>query len=197
MGSVSAHSPPVEGCQAPLDGVVVWVLYQLIPLLWRGVKLCLTGWLCGFCISNSPPVEGWQAKLDGVVVWVLHQQFLWRGVKLCLTGWLCGFCTSNSPPVEGCQAPLDGGGCVGSVSAHSPPVEGWQAPLDGVVVWVLYQLIPLLWGDSFLSCGAANSPPMERLIPLLWRGGKRSLTGWLCGFCISSFPSCGGVSSSA
>ena len=46
MGSVPANSPPVEannsppseGWQAQPDGVVVWVLYQLIPLLWRGVK---------------------------------------------------------------------------------------------------------------------------------------------------------------
>ena len=51
MGSAPANSPPVEGCQAKLDGVVVWVLYQLIPLLWRGVKRSLTGWLCGFCTS--------------------------------------------------------------------------------------------------------------------------------------------------
>ena len=80
MGFVPANSPPVEGCQAPLDGVVVWVLYQLTPLLWRG---------------NSPPVEGWQAKLDGVVVWVLYQltPLLWRGGKRSLTGWLHHVCT--------------------------------------------------------------------------------------------------------
>ena len=40
--TVSDHSPPVEGCQAPPDGVVVSCLYDLrcrtIPLLWRGVR---------------------------------------------------------------------------------------------------------------------------------------------------------------
>ena len=56
------HSPPVEGWRAKPDGVVVWVLYQLIPLLWRGGGRSPTGWLPRICTSivpnHSPPVEG-------------------------------------------------------------------------------------------------------------------------------------------
>ena len=66
------------------------------------------------------------------------------------------------------------GGCGGSARGNSSPVEGWQAQLDGVVVEVLH--------------GA---------IPLLWRGGRRSLTGWLWRFCTGQFPSCGGVAGAA
>ena len=32
----TANSPPLEGWQAKPDGVVVVVLYQPIPFLWRG-----------------------------------------------------------------------------------------------------------------------------------------------------------------
>ena len=115
----AANSLPVEGCQAPPDGVVASYLHQLIPLLWRGGKRSLTGWLprictrqfpsCGgvasealtgwlwrVCASivsdHSPPVEGCQAPPDGVVAWVLYQliPLLWRGGKRSLTGWLRG-----------------------------------------------------------------------------------------------------------
>ena len=48
---------------------------------------------------------------------------------------------------------------------HSPPVEGWQAEPDGAVASV-------------------------QSIPLLWRGGRRSLMERLRRF--SQFPSCGG-----
>ena len=67
------HSSPVEGCQAPLDGVVASYLHQTIPLLWRGGRRSLTGWLHRGAVEkvsalvHSPPVEGWQAQPDGVV----------------------------------------------------------------------------------------------------------------------------------
>ena len=68
---VPDHSLPVEGCQAPLDGVVASYLHQTIPLLWRGGRRSLTGWLHRICTNivpdHSPPVEGWQAQPDGVV----------------------------------------------------------------------------------------------------------------------------------
>ena len=60
-----------------------------------------------------------------------------------------GSVPANSPPLE---------------AVNSPPLEGCQAPLDGMVVWVLYQLIPLLW-----------------------RGGRRSLTGWFTTACAIKF----------
>ena len=34
--SALVHSPPLEGWQAKPDGVVAKVLYQSIPLLWKG-----------------------------------------------------------------------------------------------------------------------------------------------------------------
>ena len=78
----TTNSPPVEGCQAPLDGVVVACLHQSIPLLWRGVRLRLTGWCTTACApipqtvgANSPPMEGCQAPLDGVVYNRLRPQF--------------------------------------------------------------------------------------------------------------------------
>ena len=37
-----------------------------------------------------------------------------------------------------------------------------------------------------------NSPPLEAAIPLLWRGGRRSLTGWWHHVCTRQFPSTGG-----
>ena len=44
QGAVSVHSPPVEGWQAKLDGVVAAYLHKVqcryIPLLWRG-GLCI------------------------------------------------------------------------------------------------------------------------------------------------------------
>ena len=43
------------------DRVVVEVLHQLIPLLWRGGGRSPTGWLWWFCTNNSLPVEGWRA----------------------------------------------------------------------------------------------------------------------------------------
>ena len=54
---------------------------------------------------------------------------------------------------------------MGSVPANSPPVkannsspsEGWQAKPDGVVVWVLYQLIPLLQRQTIPSFGGVAS----------------------------------------
>ena len=55
-----------------------------------------------------------------------------------------------------------------SAPVNSPPMEGWQAKPDGVVVSCLHQSIPLLW-----------------------RGGRRSLTGWLCRVCTSQFLSYG------
>ena len=157
------NSPPVEGCQAPLDGVVSSYLHKAIPLLRRGVKLRLTGWY-------SPPVEGCQAPPDGVVVWVLHQliPLPWRGVKLRLTGWY-------SPPLEGCQAPLDGvvynrlhPPTPQTIAANSPPAEGCQAPLDGVVYNRLRPQIP----------------QTATAIPFLWRGVKLRLTGWCPRICI-------------
>ena len=68
----------MEGCQALLDGVVVACVYQSIPLLWRGVKLCLTGWY-------SPSMEGCQALLDGVVASCVYQSIplLRRGIDQC------------------------------------------------------------------------------------------------------------------
>ena len=48
---------------------------------------------------------------------------------------------------------------LGAVSVHSPPSEGWQAQPDGVVAKGLHQV----------RC---------RYIPLLRRGGRRSLAGW-------------------
>ncbi len=47
--TVSVHSPPSEGWQAQPDGVVVSYLHRFIPLLWRGVRRSLTGWLCRIC----------------------------------------------------------------------------------------------------------------------------------------------------
>ena len=73
----TSQFPSVEGWQAKPDGVVVSCLHQSIPLLWRGVKLCLTGWWPRICISivlvNSPPAEGCQAPLDGVVAPYLYK----------------------------------------------------------------------------------------------------------------------------
>ena len=52
-------------------------LHKAIPLLWRGGRRSLTGWLWRVCTSivsdHSPPVEGWQAQPDRVVVACLHQ----------------------------------------------------------------------------------------------------------------------------
>ena len=53
-------------------------------------------------------------------------------------------------------------------------MEGCQASPDGVVVAYLHPAIPLLW-----------------------RGGRRSPTGWLRHFCTKQFPSCGGVAGEA
>ena len=134
-----------------------------------------------FAPGNSPPVEGWQAKLDGVVVPFCTRQFPSYGRRMSSTdtlGWLYGFCTrqfpscggGNSPPVEGCQAPLDGVVfCITTKSTktvradNSPPVEGWQAKLDGVVFCITTK----------------STKTVRQIIPLLWRGGRRSLTGWL------------------
>ena len=38
---------------------------------------------------------------------------------------------------------------------------------------------------------------LHQSIPLLWRGGRRSLTGWSQRVCISQFPSSGGVAGEA
>ena len=108
--STIGNPPPVE---------------RLIPLLWRGGKLRLTGW-------HSPPVEGWQAPLDGVVFCVLT--IFTTSQPPCAT---------NSPPVERLIPLLWRGGKLRLnhhptsqplCATNSPPVEGWQAPLDGVVV---------------------------------------------------------------
>ena len=75
--SALVHSPPLEGWQAKPDGVVAKVLYQSIPLLWRGGRRSLTGWWHRVCTNivpdHSSPVEGWQAQPDGVVASCLHQ----------------------------------------------------------------------------------------------------------------------------
>ena len=128
------HSPPVEGWQAKLDGVVVPCLHPAIPLLRRGGRRSLTGWLCRVYTRQFPSCGGEMTSTD-----TLLQSHRVRTRRRSLTGW------------------------------HSPPVEGWQAKLDGVVV-----------------------PCLHPAIPLLWRGGKRSLTGWLCRVCTRQFPSCGG-----
>ena len=167
-----------------LDGVVSSYLHSAIPLLWRGVKLRLTGWCPRICTRQFPSCGGVTStpllqsgsrlprhlRLTGSAI-----PLLWRGVKLRLTGWcpllwrgvklrLTGWCSSL---VEGCQASLDG-------VVLSPPAEGCQAPLDGVV-----------------------SSHLHLAIPLLRRGVKLRLTGWWPRICTWQFPSCGGVSSSA
>ena len=156
--------------------------------------------------SNSPPVEGWQAQPDGVVFpssgGVAGEArrggipLLWRGGGRSLTGW------------------------------YSPPLEGWRAKPDGVVASFLHKSIPLLWRggrhkhfvmhafsnhdvvlhnvtpidllaqSAVLSDGVVASF-LHQPIPLLWRGGRRSLTGWSCHFCTSQFPSSGGVAGEA
>ena len=113
--SAPVNSPPVEGCQAPLDGVVVAGLHQSIPLLWRGVKFRLTGRLCRVCTSqfpscggNSPPVEGrclaqiyWgdciasctrQLRLTG---WFLRTYHLYINQPLCATK-SCNYLSSRN-----------------------------------------------------------------------------------------------------
>ena len=63
---------------------------------------------------------------------------------------------------------------------------------------VLHNVTPidLLAQSAVLSDGVVVSY-LHQSIPLLWRGGRRSLTGWLCRVCISQFPSCGGVAGEA
>ena len=59
---------------------------------------------------------------------------------------------------------------------------------------VLHNVTPLdlLAQVAVLSDGVVASF-LHKSIPLLWRGDKRSLTGWLCHFCTRQFSSCGGV----
>ena len=66
------NSPPVEGWQAKLDGVVVPCLHQAIPLLWRqtipllwrGGKRSLTGWLYRVCTRQFPSCGGKMTSTD-------------------------------------------------------------------------------------------------------------------------------------
>ena len=51
---VPDHSPPVEGWQAPPDGVLWRVCISIVP-------------------DHSPPVEGWQTTPDGMVVACLYK----------------------------------------------------------------------------------------------------------------------------
>ena len=87
---VSVNSPPVEGWQAKLDGVVASYLHLAIPLLWRGGKRSLTGWLPRICTNivpdHSPPVEGW--RRGGVLVSALGNSLPVEGWGRFSTGWL-------------------------------------------------------------------------------------------------------------
>ena len=119
----------------------------------------------------------------------------WFNRRFYLTGWLWHV-LHPAIPFLWMGGRLQPDGVVVAVSApgNSPPVEGWQASLDGVVVAVLHQSIPLLWrGGRLQPDGVVAWRYLHPAIPLLWRGGRLRLTGWLWRFCISQFPSCGGV----
>ena len=51
-------------------------------------------------------------------------------------------------------------------------------------------------GQSAFLIIRLNALCLHQSIPLLWRGGRRSLTGWLHHVCTSQFPSCEGEMSS-
>ena len=167
--SAPGNSPPAEGCQAPLDGVVSSYLHPAIPLLRRGVKL----------------------RLDGVVSSYLHPAIplLWRGGKLCLTGWCpdvsatfqqfpsCGGVARGGIPLlrRGVKLRLTGW-CVSAIPLlktgwYSPPVEGCQAPLDGVVSCICTQQFP--------SCGWEMTSTDILLQSYRVCTRRRSLTGWV------------------
>ena len=176
---------------------------------WLNRWFYLTGWLLQFCTSQFPSCGGWQASPDGVVVAVLHQSIplLWRGGR---PKHFAMHAFSNHVVVLHNVTPID-------LLAQSVVLS------DGVVVAVLYQSIPLLWrggrpkhfamhafsnhvvvlhnvtpidllAQSVVLSDGVVAAVLHQSIPLLWRGVRLRLTGWLRRVCARSFPSCGGVS---
>ncbi len=190
----------MEGWQAQPDGVVVPYLHNLIPLLWRGgrhkhfvmhafnnhVKV----------LHDVTPIDllVQSAVLsDGVFVPYLHNliPLLWRGGRPMH---FVMHAFNNHVKVLHDVTPID-------LLVQSAVLS------DGVFVPYLHNLIPLLWRDvrpmhfvmhafnnhvkvlhdvtpidllvqsAVLSDGVVV-PYLHNLIPLLWRGGRRSLTGW-------------------
>ena len=177
------YSPPVEGCQASPDGVVVaclhkpnrlrhiivqpiyWVLAQYYVLIQRALKPPAVG------ADYSPPVEGWQASPDGVVVACLHKPNRLRHIIVQPIYWVLAqyyvlIQRALKPPAVGAD--------------YSPPVEGWQASPDGVVVACLHKpnrlrhiiVQPIYWvlAQYYVliqralkppAVGADYSPPVE------------------------------------
>ena len=129
------NSPPVES----------------IPLLWRGVKLCLTGWLWRVCTSQFPSCGGEMSSTDtlGRLHRVLHTAAPLDGVVAS--------CLHQSIPLLWSQFPSCGGEMSSTdILGRLHRVLHTAALLDGVVVACLHQSIPLRW-----------------------RGVKLRLTGWL------------------
>ena len=177
------YSPPVEGCQASPDGVVVaclhkpnrlrhiivqpiyWVLARYYVLIQRALKPPAVG------TDYSPPVEGWQASPDGVVVACLHKPNRLRHIIVQPIYWVLArywvfIQHALKPPAVGAD--------------YSPPVEGWQASPDGVVVACLHKpnrlrhiiVQPIYWVLARYyvliqralkppAVGADYSPPVE------------------------------------
>ena len=126
--SALGNSPPVEGCQALLDGVVVGVsaLSNSPPV--EGWQALLDGVVVACLHLAIPlPVEGWQALLDGVVVACLHLAIplQWRGGKLCLTGWLWRVCTWQFSSCEGEMSSTDTLGQLHRVCTRRRSLTGW------------------------------------------------------------------------
>ena len=72
-------------------------LHWHIPLLWRGGRRSLTGWLWWFCTRQLPSTvhDGTFSTASKYLHW--HIPLLWRGGRRSLTGWLWWFCTRQLP----------------------------------------------------------------------------------------------------
>ena len=113
---------------------------------------------------------------------------LWRGGRRSLTGWLWWFCTRQLPSTV-----HDG---TFSTAPHWAVVLPTHH-LGQALACPTY--IPMIRFCKMLRCLChCNKRRLYFLtapkylhwhIPLLWRGGRRSLTGWLWWFCTRQLPS--------
>ena len=108
-------SPPLKGWPGAVEkvGLLKKCLHWYIPLLWRGGRRSLTGWLWWFCTRQLPstvhdgtfstaPKYHHQKNLTARAIEFMEMvgrtiPLLWRGVRRSLTGWLWWFCTRQLP----------------------------------------------------------------------------------------------------
>ena len=77
---------------------------------------------------------------------------------------------------------------------HSPPLEGCTVHFVmhafSSHVKILHNVTPIdLLAQSVVLFDGVVVVVLHNSIPLLWRGGRRSLTGWLWWFCTRQLPS--------